>query len=318
MSAFHTDAYHGALCKSATVPNWIAPEQCERVTPSESSERRQEWLGDLTAAEQQWAEDYRIRSGGREHIIEAAILTDRMLEKLRELPNLHVLRLVNTSTSGRGVEAIAVHAGLEELDLSVADFTLETARAVARLTLLRKFRYADVTDESLAAFAGLTHLEELELWATGVTDAGIRHLLPLQSLRKLALRGSSITDSRLLDLATLPHLERLDISYAKGGLTQEGLTEFQRRRPQCQLITDGLEFAAAEVDGQPGVSPRGARGPADGAGPGGSFCGAAATLMSDADGMVEVTVPEGTRVRLQHATADPPATGTVPETGKVP
>ncbi len=213
-----------------------------------SPEQRRQWLGDLKPAEQAWADGFLARRGMRQQTVEAAILTDRMLAELRELPKLTVLRLANTSVSSHGLEAIAAHRELVELDLSLAEFTPAAAAAIAQLTSLQKFRYANVTDESLAAFEGLTKLEELELWGEDVSDAGVEHLLSLQSLQALALCGSSLSDTGLLKLAKLPRLQRLDLRHAKGTLTAEGLAEFRRLRPGCQLVLDETDSVAEPTE----------------------------------------------------------------------
>jgi uncharacterized membrane protein/mono/diheme cytochrome c family protein/YHS domain-containing protein len=60
-----------------------------------------------------------------------------------------------------------------------------------------------VTDASLAAIAGMPHVERLDLHQTTVTDAGMEKLKSLRKLEYLNLYGTGITD------AALPHLKRL-------------------------------------------------------------------------------------------------------------
>ncbi len=205
-------------------------------TFEESSTKRLELIGEMTAAERTWADRYGLSHSRMEHIIEAAILTDRMLEQLSGLTKLKTLKVINSAVSERGVQALSEMAELESLELQCIDLTPQAARVIGRLPSLRSFRYANATDGTLAAFAGLPHLEDLELWAGEVTDEGIQHLLNIQSLQKLALRGSRVSDAGLLELTNLPLLKLLDLRYATGAITPQGIEAFRAQKPDCQLL----------------------------------------------------------------------------------
>lgn len=201
----------------------------------ESGEWRKEQLGELTAAEQALVARWVAAGPNREPMAEAAILTDRVLTSLRGLHRLKTLRLMNTHVSGGGLESLKALPAIEELDLVVIEFTPEAARIVGGLRTLKRFRYADVTDETLAELAKLPELEELEVWSGGVTDRGVDHLLKLTKLRKLAIRGSQLSDAGLQRLADLPHLESLDLSHSAGPITAAGVKRFQAQRPECKV-----------------------------------------------------------------------------------
>jgi internalin A len=67
-----------------------------------------------------------------------------------------------------------------------------------------------ITDEGLASIASVTHLERLSL-PRQITDAKLRELSGLTSLRSINLNRSKITDKGLAILAKLPHLESLNV-----------------------------------------------------------------------------------------------------------
>ena len=214
----------------------------------ESGEWRKEQLGELSAAEQALVAHLVAAQPNRAPMAEVAILTDRMLASLRGLDRLKTLRLSNTYVSGRGLESLKALLAIEELDLTLIEFTPEAARIVGGLRTLKRFRYADVTDETLAELAKLPELEELEVWAGGVTDRGVDHLLKLSKLRKLAIRGSQLSDAGLQRLANLPHLESLDLSHSTGSLSATGVKRFQEQKPGCKVACNpkGLRAEPAE------------------------------------------------------------------------
>ena len=187
------------------------------------------------------AEQYR-------RMIEVAVLTDRGLQHLRGLKRLRTLKLINTNITGHGLDCLKDLPALEELDLPLIAFSPDVARVLGEMQSLRRFRYADVTDESLAEFARLSGLEELELFGDSVTDRGAEHLKRLVELRKLSIRGSRFTDQGLQQLAGLPHLEYLDVRYSVGSLSAAGVTQFQTQKPGCQVL---FEPAAKQGDPPP-------------------------------------------------------------------
>ncbi len=207
----------------------------------ESDTWRKVQVGQLTPAEREWvsrffsshpmADPTRSRT-----MIEAAVLTDRALERLGGLTRLRVLRLRNTHVTERSLELLKDLPALEELDLNLLAFPPQAARIVGGLRSLRRFRYADVTDAELTEIARLSNLEELEVWAGGVTDRGAESLARLTALRRLAIRGSHLTDQGLQRLAELPRLEELDVQYSAGALGAEGVRQFQEKKPGCKVL----------------------------------------------------------------------------------
>ena len=200
-------------------------EQLGQLTPGEQ-EQIDRYLASRPAAQ---AEQYR-------RMIEVAVLTDRALQHLRGLKQLRTIKLINTNITGHGLDCLKDLPALEELDLPLIAFSADVARVLGGMQSLRRFRYADVTDESLAEIARLSGLEELELFGDGVSDRGAEHLRGLVELRKLSIRGSQLTDGGLRQLADLPHLQYLDLRFSVGALSDAGIKQFQTQKPGCQVL----------------------------------------------------------------------------------
>ena len=219
----------------------------------ESDAWRSKQLGQLTPVEQEQVDRYlasrpTAQAEQYRRMIEVAVLTDRGLRHLSGLKQLRTLKLINTNITGHGLDCLKDLPALEELDLPLIAFSPDVARVLGGMQSLRRFRYADVTDESLAEFARLSGLEELELFGDSVTDRGAEHLKRLVELRKLSIRGSRFTDQGLQQLAGLPHLEYLDVRYSVGSLSAAGVTQFQTQKPGCQVL---FEPAAKQGDPPP-------------------------------------------------------------------
>ena len=165
----------------------------------ESDTWRSGQLGQLTPAEQEQIDRYlasrpAAQADQYRRMIEVAVLTDRALQHLRGLKRLRTIKLVNTNITGSGLDCLKDLPALEELDVDLIAFSADVARVLGGMQSLRRFRYADITDESLAEIARLSRLEELELFGDGVTDRGAEHLRRLVRLCKLSIRGSQLTD----------------------------------------------------------------------------------------------------------------------------
>jgi hypothetical protein len=61
----------------------------------------------------------------------------------------------------------------------------------------------------------LRQLQKLDLYDTGITDAGLEHLKGLWQLQELGLSGTEVTDAGLEHLKGLRQLRRLDHSCTK-------------------------------------------------------------------------------------------------------
>jgi hypothetical protein len=115
--------------------------------------------------------------------------SEQVLEPISRLTGLRVLQLIRTGITDKGMELLKPLRSLGALDLCNEPF---------------------IGNQGLAVLKDLPSLEYLDLY-TGVTDAGLKHVAQVKSLRWLRLRTGRIWGPGLAELANLPHLERLCI-----------------------------------------------------------------------------------------------------------
>ncbi len=123
----------------------------------------------------------------------------------------------------------------------VVDVNLERSNAVdadleplRTFEDLRKLRLSEtaITNDGLAAIAGLKDLEFLALVNTRISDDGLRHVSGLTSLNRLYLRQTDVGDAGLVHLRPLVNLQHLSLvqTMVNGpGLKHlAGMTQMQR------------------------------------------------------------------------------------------
>jgi len=92
-----------------------------------------------------------------------------------------------------------------------------------------------VTDAELKQLLkGLENLEDLDLYRTNITDAGLEHVKGLKNLRYLNLHWQKkVTDAGLEHLKGLERLRHLDLRGTK--VTDGGVENLQRALPNCKI-----------------------------------------------------------------------------------
>jgi RNA polymerase sigma-70 factor (ECF subfamily) len=139
-------------------------------------------------------------------------ITDKGMEKLKTFQSLEFLALDGTRVTGKGLEHLAGCKMLRTLHLSgnkIDNKAMESLREAKSLTALRLHR-TSVTADGLKALRRLPGLRTLELCGN-FTDADLKPLAALTSVRKLKLNQTSITDAGLAALKALKDLESLTI-----------------------------------------------------------------------------------------------------------
>jgi len=103
-----------------------------------------------------------------------------------------------------------------------------------------------IADDLLQYASGLTHLERVRLWSTGVTDRGLIYIRHIRGLTSLDIAGGDVTDQGAELLQPHTGLTSLDVSGTR--LTDEGLEylsgleQMEELRLNYTAITDaGLE-----------------------------------------------------------------------------
>ena len=128
-------------------------------------------------------------------------------------PELRKLKIgENRNITGASLKSVADCRNLESLNLWIMREV--SAADIAWLRDLKKLRVLDldvrepkVTDAGVAHLAGLTNLEELNLFSQNVTDEGLEHLKGLSALSKLDVRSTKVTEQGLNRLKmVLPQL----------------------------------------------------------------------------------------------------------------
>lgn len=83
-----------------------------------------------------------------------------------------------------------------------------------------------VTDADLRALGKLPSLKTMKLSRTKVTDAGLKWVARYKALENLDLQGTQVTDKGLTRLASLPELKDLNLCDTK--VTDEGVAKLEK------------------------------------------------------------------------------------------
>lgn len=137
------------------------------------------------------------------HLVRCTRVGDDGIAELAGCTEMEYLDLRDTGISGKSLETIGKFTKLKILDLSE---TLSPG----------------VDDANMIHLAGLTNLEDLNLWHTNISAAGLAHLAGLKKIRVLNLDKTKITDEALDTVAQLENLEWLHIG-SNEPITDAGL-----------------------------------------------------------------------------------------------
>lgn len=110
------------------------------------------------------------------------------------------------------------------------DIKLDKKGRVIEINLTDK----PVVNEDLKVIAQYKHLQMLKLARTGVTDAGLPSLIPLQNLRIIWLARTGVTDAGLPHLAQLKSLREVRLYPNK--VTDSAVDELKAKLPGIRVI----------------------------------------------------------------------------------
>ncbi|MDB4732887.1 ankyrin repeat domain-containing protein [Planctomicrobium sp.] len=199
----------------------------------ESQDWRNQQLGKLSDAEKQQAETLRTEFDQGEHVIQAALLTDRAMPYLKDLHKLRSLKLINTFVSPNGFAHLKNSSELETLSIGLSGATSEAVQPLLGMKKLKSLSRFDIDDDVVEQLAKIKSLEDLDVWAGEVTDAGAAHLATLTNLKVLDVNGIQISHVGLLELAKLPKLEELSMKH--GAFSENAYGKFQQAYPNVKL-----------------------------------------------------------------------------------
>jgi internalin A len=161
----------------------------------------------------------------------------------RHLAALPALRKLvvweNDGVTDEALSHIGKLTGLRELEMGDAPITsagVKQLQGLKSLTHLGLGWTKDVADAAVPDLVALPALEVLVLSGTKVTDAGLKQLVGMKKLKELRLAAMpQVTDAGLLNLKACPALRTVVVN-KKTGVTPEGIAEFRRQRPDCEVI----------------------------------------------------------------------------------
>ena len=165
------------------------------------------------------------------------------------------LMLGDTEVNDENLHHVGRLIGLKRLELSSTPVTDAGIVHLAPLVELAEIRLDafstgtkgfGVGDGALAILSKIPTLAQLDLRLTKVTDAGMRHLANMHSLRSICISGTPVTDAGLTPLKDLKDLDCLDLGIYREGknFTDEalanvaGLTKLRWLRLGGSRVTD--------------------------------------------------------------------------------
>ncbi len=139
-------------------------------------------------------------------------LDDAGLRKLAPLKNLRTLIATGGTVSDAGVKALAKFTELRELRLGTMRLTAAGYQSLAKLSKLEVLELAKADDAAVRHLMPLQRLRRLDLSGTGVTGRGLENF-PL--LTHLELSSTRADDASLATVAKLPRLRVLNVSQTR-------------------------------------------------------------------------------------------------------
>lgn len=173
-----------------------------------------------------------------ELLLGSTSIGDSGLDFASRSPRLKALNAGNSAIGDAGLRRLESLTDLERLTLNSTKVTDRGLQSLGKLPKLNELHLNQLglTGEGLAALKSLP-LQTLHLAGARPTEAGIRSLAEIRTLRRLTLSGTPLNDAGLKLLSGLTKLEVLDVS--KTQVTAAGVTALNTVLPKCQVVWDG-------------------------------------------------------------------------------
>ena len=151
-------------------------------------------------------------------------IDDNALQTIRNIKSLRILGLNNAAISDDGMRQLG-SLNLSEIQLfqsPIGDASVKVLSEMSNLTTanLRGTKISDTALQHLTACRKLKKLEVSECDQPGITDRGCEELAKIKSLENINLWLSKITDAGLEPLVSLPKLTSLNLDNT--AITDEG------------------------------------------------------------------------------------------------
>ena len=101
------------------------------------------------------------------------------------------------------------------------------------------------TTRRLATLQGLSNLEMLSIYRTGITDAGAASFVAMQRLHTLQMNDTNLTNASLPLMEKLPRLHCMDLAGTQ--VTAVGLSRLSRYPNLQSLALDGKQVTEESV-----------------------------------------------------------------------
>jgi Leucine-rich repeat (LRR) protein len=167
-------------------------------------------------------------------IVRAKHIDDEGTEPIRDLSNLRVLLLMDTSIGDITLDHLAELDAIESLSVIQANIGDPGGQKLANLSTLKllALSHTNVGDVGVEAISTLPNLRKFNLAFTRVTDACVPAIARLTQLEDLSLHGCAITDQSVSQLKVLRRLERLSLG---AGVTKESAEQLRQSLPRCRM-----------------------------------------------------------------------------------
>lgn len=179
-------------------------------------------------------------------------LDDEALAILAQIPNLETLRLSGCNVDGSGFQRLnrdRAFPRLASLDLSGTDLHDAGLRLLATNVSHLKELYlgrTQISDQGIPSLIACMDLEVLDVSRTQVSNTGIEALLGCPDLVRLNVSSTHVTDDCFDSLKSLPRFEELEIGSYQS-TSDFGFDRFFELLPTARIRVDGGQpFTATE------------------------------------------------------------------------
>ena len=166
-----------------------------------------------------------------------ANITDRGLESIRNLTKLERLDLHGTSTTGPGIQRnLAGMTHLRRLKLASVPVGDDDIKFLTRFKELQNLNLwaTNITDRGLKNLAESTSIEVLLLGKIAISDNGVQHVSKMKSLKVLNFSDVPITDAAIDSLCQLTQLKAIRLIRTK--ITEDGASRLRAALPSCRVV----------------------------------------------------------------------------------